>query len=200
MNNLRCAFAAALVISFAAGVAAAEAPPQMPRPHIARQPLENPRAVVPIQAVLIGDEDCVDFDPASVKAQGNLVRAGNKLLLHYGPDFVTAKRAAEVIKGQAFDRQCFVGHLPGQLMYWKAAGNIPSTQQPGEDCAPVNPASTFVGNFGNGWVVLSGAALLASYGTDRAAADRAVLLVKAYKPARQCFIKRPNAVMTYWLK
>jgi hypothetical protein len=198
MTIFRCALAAAIVLGFTVATAA---PPLTPtsRPHIARQPLENPRAVVPIQAILIGDEDCIAFDPAAVISQGGLVRAGGTLLLNYGPDKTSAAHAANVIRSTAFDTQCFVTRRPGAMMYWKTANHIPSALQPGEDCAAVNPASTFVRNYGNGWVVISGIAPLANYGSDRAGADRAVQLIKAYKLTRQCAIKRPNAVMTYWL-
>jgi hypothetical protein len=210
MSNLRGAAIAAMITAgllasaaFAAGstgVAAPSAPPTV----TGRPAMLGPSPVIS-QAVLIGPEDCVSFDPASVKAVGGagmaMVVAGSMPLLKYWPDKASADRAVNVIKSYGLNEQCFAGRQPGAFMYFKAAGHIPANPLAGEDCIAVNSAGAYVFNSSGSWVVLVGVTPVAKYGhAEQAAAYRAVELMKAYKFTRQCAINRPNAVMTYWLK
>ena len=210
MSNLRGAAIAAIITAgllasaaFAAG-ALGVAAPSAPQTVTGRPAMLGPNPVIS-QAVLIGPEDCVSFDPATVKAVGGggmaMVVAGSMPLLKYWPDKASADRAVNVIHSYGLNEQCFVGRLPGGLMYFKASGHIPGNTLAGEDCISVNSAGAFVTNAGGTWIVLAGMAPVAKYGhTDQAGAVRAVELIKAYKFTRQCAINRPNAVMTYWLK
>ena len=220
MSNLKGAAVAAMITAGlfassalgagASGVAApAAGAPGVAAPSVTQPATGGPAMLGPMpsvsQAVLIGPEDCVSFDPSTVKAVGGggmaMVVAGSMPLLKYWPDKASADRAVNVIHSYGLNEQCFVGRLPGGLMYFKASGHIPGNTLAGEDCISVNSAGAFVTNAGGTWIVLAGMAPVAKYGhTDQAGAVRAVELIKAYKFTRQCAINRPNAVMTYWLK
>jgi hypothetical protein len=210
MSNLRGAAIAAMITAGLLASAAFTAPASGVVPPTTTQPATGgPAMLRPMpsisQAAMIGPEDCVPFDPSTVKAMGGggmaMVVAGSMPLLKYWPDKASADRAVNVIHSYGFNEQCFAGRLPGALMYFKAAGHIPANPLAGEDCINVNSAGVSVFNSSGTWIVLAGLTPVAKYGTyEQAAAARAVELIKAYKFTRQCAINRPNAVMTYWLK
>lgn len=191
-------------------------PPQgmMPTPHplpvtpINPQPQPvNPIPVHPLHPLpfmpAMGPEDCIGFNPATVQV-GNFggrwkVVSGSMSMLDFGPDKPSADRAASVIIGENFNQQCFVKRPNPAMMYWKKGNQVPSSQMPGQDCVGNNPATTTVQNVAGGWKVMDGGHSMLDFGPDQASANQALAVIKKYHLNRQCFIKRPNAEMAYWL-
>lgn len=168
-----------------------------------RVPTLKPAVQSAAQLALIGPEDCQDFSPNSLlvaPGYGWTVRSGGMLLLKSYASKTDAEHAKNVIQHYGFTQQCFVGRMPGEMMYWKASGQFPKQMLAGEDCRAFPSGSAFVSNAGGTWLVMAGLMPVARYvQTNRTAAERAVALIKAYKFTRVCQIVRPQSQMTYWL-
>ena len=151
----------------------------------------------------MGPEDCISFNPSAVTAAiagGNWkVVQGSMWMLDYGSNMMAAQRAAGAIHHYNFDQQCFVKRPNASMMYWKTGNHIPSSGMPGEDCIGVNPVNASVTFVGGAWKVVDGSHWLLDYGSDQAAANQALAVIRNYHLNRQCFIVRPNASMQYWL-
>jgi hypothetical protein len=151
----------------------------------------------------LGNEDCIGFDPGAVSASfvgGDWkVVQGSMWLLDYGADAGAAHHAADVIHHYHFDQQCFVKRPNAPMMYWKTGDHIAHGNTPGEDCIGLNPMTAAVAHVGGSWKVVDGSNWLLDYGSEHGAADKALAVIQTYQLNRQCFIKRPNASMQYWL-
>jgi hypothetical protein len=184
-------------------------PPLPPHPIIpppGPQPQPFPPHPMPMPhpfPALMGPEDCIGFNPSTVTVAhvGGAwkVVSGSMWMLDFGPDKASADRAASVIIGENFNRQCFVKRPHAEMTYWKSGNQVPSSQMPGQDCVHNNPATTSVQNVGGDWKVVDGSHWMLDYGGDQASANQALAVIRHYHLNRQCFIKRPNAEMTYWL-
>lgn len=67
-----------------------------------------------------------------------------------------------------------------------------------EDCVGVNPAAVTATTAGGSWKVVQGSTWMLDYGSNMAGAQRAAEVIHNYHFDQQCFVKRPNASMTYW--
>ncbi len=148
-------------------------------------------------------EDCVAFEPAATTAVNTngawTVAPGAAGTLDFGADEVQARRAVEVIQHYHFTRECFVHRPNPHMMYWKNGVAVPPGNMPEQDCIAVNAAAVDVQWVNGGWKVLDGSNWLLDYGTDRAAADQSVAIIRTYNLNRECFIARPHVTMQYWL-
>jgi hypothetical protein len=197
------------VVAAALGALAYAAPP----PAGVVPPSVNPMAIQPAthgpasivsQAAFIGSEDCVPVDAAKLHIMGMgpasfMVMEGAKPFLVNFPNKLSAEHAVHIIQSYQFDQKCHIGAFPLAFMYWKSAGHVPSNMLPGELCTPVEPANVTVAAAGENWAVMQGGATLAAFHGDKAVADRARTLIKAYSFRHKCMSNMPNAVMTYWL-
>ena len=120
-------------------------------------------------------------------------------MLDYGSNMMAAQRAAAAIHHYNFDQQCFVKRPNASMMYWKSGNHLPSGGMSGEDCIGVNPMNASVTFVGGAWKVVDGSNWLLDYGSDQAAANQALAVIRNYHLGRQCFIVRPHASMQYWL-
>ncbi len=68
-----------------------------------------------------------------------------------------------------------------------------------EDCMPFNPASATVQNIQNRWKIVDGTHWLFDFGANKAAADRALSIIKFYKMNKTCFVGRPQPSFSYLL-
>jgi len=154
-------------------------------------------------APAMGPEDCIGFNPMQVTAAmagGNWkVVQGSMWMLDYGSNHGAAQHAADTIHHYNFDQQCFVKRPNAPMMYWKSGGHVPNGGMGGADCISNNPASTTVSFVGGAWKVVDGSQWMLDFGSDQAAANQALAVIKHYNLNRQCFIVRPHASMSYWL-
>lgn len=181
-----------------AAFGAPDATPLKPAAPVAKSVVAKPST-----AALIGPENCLDFNTSMVVASpaGSiyLVTAGPIVLLPHVKYQAAAKRAVDVIKHYGFDQQCFVKAENKSLMYWKSGGDVPNKWWPGDFCAAVDPAKVVVQEQ-NGWRVMEQGHQYAAYGNDKASAQRAAMLIKAYGFNRRCVIGAPyDPQMVYWL-
>jgi hypothetical protein len=85
------------------------------------------------------------------------------------------------------------------MTYWKRNGDVPGGSTPGEDCIAFHPHQVEASHVGGAWKVVQGSMWMLDYGSDQAAAEQAVAVIKHYHLNRQCFVARPNPPFEYWL-
>jgi len=144
-------------------------------------------------------EDCIGFDltAAQTVQQGGIwkVMAGDRTLVGARSDERDALRALEVIRHYRLNRQC----RAGATVYWKRDDTIPSGRMGGADCTPFNATTAHTAHIGQAWKIVDGVQWIADFGTDKAAADQMLSLIRTYRLERECFVARPNPAMVYWL-
>lgn len=152
---------------------------------------------------VMAPEDCIGFNPNQVQASfvnGSWkVVQGGMSMLDFGNRGFAATKAANTIRAYGFTQQCFVKRPNAAMMYWKTGNSVPSNTIPNQDCLAHNPATVSVSNVGGRWKVVDGGHALLDFAGDKTAADQALAVIQTYNLNRQCFVKRPNASMTYWL-
>jgi hypothetical protein len=166
-------------------------------------PDDDGSAAVPAQP----GEQCVaePWRELSVELRGNkwsLVR-GPDILGSFGDEKTVAQRSLEIIQHHRFDEMCHVGPAHLGMTYWKHRGSVAITRPeylPGEQCVNFYTDQVFVKNVKGQWQVWQqGGLWLSDFGQDKAGAERAATLIKAYRMNRQCFVTRPNPPFEYWL-
>ncbi len=167
-------------------------------------PVPLPQPIpLPAPGVLWGPEDCIGFNPMQVQAVlvgGHWkVVQGAMSMIDFGNNAAGAMRAVKVIKAYGFSQQCFVKRPNAAMMYWKVGNSVPSNGMPSQDCVSNNPATTSVAKVGGSWKVVDGGHSMLDFGSNKAAADQALSVIRHYNLNRQCFVARPNAPMSYWL-
>jgi hypothetical protein len=148
-------------------------------------------------------EACVPFNPDQVRAanvDGDWrVADFSHRLLNFGSTHDAALRALAVLAFYHFDEQCFVTRDSVQMLYWKRAGRVPANAVPGGDCDALDPATVRAVEDAGAWKVVAGARPLFDFDEDKAAAERAVSVIRTYKLNRQCFFARGQRKAQYWL-
>jgi hypothetical protein len=157
-----------------------------------------PRGYVPAAG-----ENCRPFDPEQVRVgvvNGNWQLASfAQHLLEFGTHQLAARLAAAVVGFYHFDEQCVVTDTRAVMVYWKRAGQVPSSEMPGQDCVALDPANAKAEPDGDDWHVTAGGTALLDFGDDKEGAERAASVIKTYRMNRQCFIARPDSKAQYWL-
>lgn len=77
--------------------------------------------------------------------------------------------------------------------------NVLSVLGATEDCVSLNPATTAVAQIKGSWKVVDGAHWIFDFGSNKAAADRALAVIKRYQINKSCFVERPNPGFYYML-
>lgn len=111
--------------------------------------------------------------------------AGNRLRVEVLTRFTSGNRANYVDTG----------------LFQRTAAPPPPTNGAltGEDCVGFNPATTHAARVQGRWKLVDGSHWILDFGNKRNEAKRSAQIVKHYHFNEQCFIKRPNPSMTYWL-
>jgi hypothetical protein len=157
-----------------------------------------PRGYVPATG-----EDCRPFDPGQVRV--GVVNGEWQLasfaqhLLNFGSHQLAARLAAAVVGFYHFDERCVVTDTRAVMIYWKRAGQVPSSEMPGQDCVVLDPASAMAEQDGEDWHVTDKGTALLDFGDDKDGAARAASVIKTYRLNRQCFFARPDSKAQYWL-
>src|SRR5208337_4774551 len=68
-----------------------------------------------------------------------------------------------------------------------------------EDCVSLNPGTTDVQQIKGSWKVVDGSHWIFDFGSNKAAAEKALAVIKQYKINKSCFAERPNPSFTYML-
>jgi hypothetical protein len=146
-------------------------------------------------------ETCASFDPASVRAiQAGTswkVVAGKETLVEAGTDERGALRVLATIRHYRFDRKCHVGTAP--TAYWKRGAAMADRRMGGADCIAFNPTTAHASHIGRRWKIVDGVQWIADFDDDKKQADSMLSLIRFHHLDEECFVARPNPVMTYWL-
>ena len=67
-----------------------------------------------------------------------------------------------------------------------------------EDCLPEPYANLHVSFVGGAWKIVNGNEWVLSFGSNKAAAQRSLAIIKHYRFDEICYVVRPHAAMTYW--
>jgi len=147
-------------------------------------------------------ESCIPFDPSQlhiVEQDGNWqLTAAGKTLAAAGPDAKSALLALTAIRHYRFDRRCTVGG-PWQT-YWKADTGFSNDHMGGVDCISFNPTTVHLVPVGSDWKIVDGSDDIAVLGADKPKAEAMLGLIRAHRLTQECFVRRYNPVMTFWLK
>jgi len=157
----------------------------------------GPREALPPKPM----ESCTAFDTRSARAverngSWKLV-AGAQTLAEAGNDEASAMLAEAAIRHYRFDRRCTVGG-PWKT-YWKGAGGFASDRMGGAECIAFNPTTVHLARVGGDWKIVDGDSWIAELGNNRAKADAMLALIRTHDLTAECFIRRQNPVMVYWL-
>ncbi|WP_395648335.1 hypothetical protein [Terricaulis sp.] len=88
---------------------------------------------------------------------------------------------------------------PGRPGDWGGGGGG-RPERVSEDCTGFTPGNLQVVNIRGSWKIVDGSHWIADFGPNRAEADSALALVRRYGFTSQCFVGRPDASMTYWVR
>jgi hypothetical protein len=77
-------------------------------------------------------------------------------------------------------------------------GGVGGGASPSEDCVGFTPGNLRVANIGGRWKIVDGSHWVGDFGSNRAAADQGLAIIRRYGFTMQCFVARPNPPMTYW--
>lgn len=106
-----------------------------------------------------------------------------------------AQRVLSTIRHYRFDQKCHVG----TAVYWKHGAKMAEAKMDGTDCIAFNPTTAHASHIGHRWKVVDGVQWIADGGDDKSQADSLLSLIRFYRLDAECFVSRPNPVMTYWL-
>jgi hypothetical protein len=147
------------------------------------------------------DEDCIAFDPETVRAEevnGSWkVTSGSMWMLDAGSERDEMRTAAYFIRHYGFTQQCFVGRPDASLAYWLTPTGAASGTANSEDCVSINPNALSVSGSGSSWRVLSNGDHAAFSAPSQDEANRIVEIVERYGFTQSCFVGRPGPSMTY---
>jgi hypothetical protein len=147
-------------------------------------------------------ERCLPFDPAKARAvEVNglwKIKAGEKTLADAGPDEKNALLAQSALSHYRFDRRCTVGG-PFKT-YWKAGSGFSSDRMGGVECIAFNPTTAHLVLVGRDWKLVDGPDEIAVLGANKPKAEAMLGLIRYHRLTQECFVRRVDPVMTFWLK
>ena len=117
----------------------------------------------------------------------------------FGPYRIAATRALAVIAYYRLDGVCRIGRGSSNLVYYLAAGEVPHTTMPDEDCVETHPDKLAAVLRDDDWMVVDGGREIYNYGSDKDAAQQAAAVIKSLGLSRQCAFDRNNTPLAYWL-
>jgi hypothetical protein len=147
-------------------------------------------------------ERCLPFDPAKTRAvEVNglwKIKAGEKTLADAGADEKSALLAQTALRHYRFDRRCTVGG-PFKT-YWKAGSGFSSDRMGGVECIAFNPTTAHLVLVGRDWKLVDGPDDIAVLGANKPKAEAMLGLIRYHRLTQECFVRRVDPVMTFWLK
>ncbi len=147
--------------------------------------------------------DCITFDTEhsylTPDAGSWKVRDFLHTIQDFGPNRIAATKALAVIAYYHLDEVCRIGRGSSNLVYYRAAGEVPHTTMPKEDCVETHPDKVAAVLRDDDWVVVDSGREIYNYGSDKDAAQQAASVIKTLGFSRQCTFDRSNTPLSYWL-
>jgi hypothetical protein len=149
-------------------------------------------------------QDCIKFDPGAAavqQANGNWkVVVGGMWLLDFGNSESEAREALAIIKHYRMDKQCFVGRPDPSMEYYLVKDKAPTGYYSGEDCIGFDPGVIEVKEINGRWKIVEGNSWLLDFENKEDEARHAYRIITYFKFRKICFVGRPDASMTYFLR
>ncbi|HYA14860.1 MAG TPA: hypothetical protein VEF33_11025 [Syntrophales bacterium] len=102
--------------------------------------------------------------------------------------------------GRSRDATKSYGDNKGSYQVTIASSSFPVAQLPtAEDCVSFNPVTMMVKQIQNSWKIVDGTIWMFDFGTNKLAADRALMIMKFYKMNSSCYVGRPQPSFSYLL-
>lgn len=123
--------------------------------------------------------------------------------LHVVQNFGSYRAAADkglaVITFYRLDEVCHVGRGATNMVFFRAAGEVPRQPMGGEACTDVRPDKVQAVKHDDDWNVVDGEREIYAYGSDQEGASQAATIIRSLNLSRQCFFDRANSSASYWL-
>jgi hypothetical protein len=164
-------------------------------------PIDNSEPVAVSTAAPV--DDCFTIDTGHVylaPANGNWnLRDFLHVVQGFGPYRNAAAKALTVIQFYHFDEICHIGRGSTNMVFFRAAGDIPHQPMSGADCTDVHPDQVTAVKRDDDWKVVDGTREIYDYGSDGQGAAEAATVIKSLALSHQCFYDRANTQTSYWL-
>jgi hypothetical protein len=148
-----------------------------------------------------GKEDCVRFNPATIRVQDVNGRwkivDGDHWLFDFAADQAAAHKALTVIRHYRMDRSCFIGRPKPLFSYMLAKGGTPSGAIAGEDCVAFDPMAVTLSKIQGSWKIVSGRHWLFDFDQNENEARQALAVIRRQGFSQSCHVGRPDAAFTY---
>lgn len=148
-------------------------------------------------------DDCVAIDTSHVylaNDNGNWkLRDFLHVIQNFGPYRVAAAKGLSVLSFYRLNEVCRVGRGASNMVFFRAAGEVPHQAMPGEACSDVHPDKVQAIKQDDDWKVVDGGREIYDYGSDQDGASQAATIIKSLNLSRQCFFDRANSPVSYWL-
>jgi hypothetical protein len=146
-------------------------------------------------------ETCIPFDTKLARAveRGGTWKlvAGTQTVAEAGSDETSAMLAEAAIHHYRFDRRCTVGG-PWKT-YWKSGDAFAKEAMGGAQCLSFNPTTAHLARVGREWKIVDGVTWIAELGQNKEKAEAMLALIRTKHLFAECFVRRPDPVMVYWL-
>lgn len=170
-----------------------EPPPRRLRPDIRVRFVPTERAV---------QEDCIAFDPASLRLEQDgarwLLTDGTNRMMTFD-DEAEGQRSRAILRRYRANRQCFVGRPDPSLTYVLVGEDAPEGAVPTEDCIAFDPAALRLDADGGRWLLSAGANRMMVFDAEAEGRD-ALALIRAHGFTHTCYVGRPGPSMVYLRK
>lgn len=148
-------------------------------------------------------DDCFAIDTGHLYVGTNngnwYVRDFLHVVQTFGPYRSAAEKALNVYNFYRFDEVCHVGRGASNMVFLRAAGEVPHQPMPGEDCVNVRPESVSAAKRDDDWKVVDANREIFDYGSDNEGAAKAASAISNLALARQCYFDHSNPAASYWL-
>ena len=146
-------------------------------------------------------EDCLRFnlDSASVALiQGSWkIVDGGQWMFDFGNQEQQARRALFIIHYYRMDSTCFAGRPHPPMVYLLASGKAQEGSMPGEQCESFDTTGISLSQYGEFWLILSGAQVLFDFGNRERGARQGLLALRHYGFKYQCIVGSTGSSFRY---
>jgi hypothetical protein len=125
---------------------------------------------------------------------------GPMQLFYFGRNRSEGKETLDIIRQFEFSNTCYIGRPHASMQYLRAGTEVPSDDHGSRDCIRFNrPGIRIEPLSGGRWRLTDGTSSMLIF-PNQTEAQQGVEVIKHYELGRQCFVGRPDASFTFWLR
>ncbi len=152
---------------------------------------------------ICGTEDCIPFDPSTVRAQtyGDKYRVvSSTSAMFLAPNATEARKIVSIIRHYGMNESCFVGRPGASFFYMKVNGNAPQGAMAGEDCIGFDIDNIEVVKINGRWKIVDDNHWIFDFEDKEDEARETLCLIKKYGFTKSCYVGRPGPSFQYMRK